>query len=356
MSASGFDHRQLCRQRSDQGGGIEPQRPWTLHAAAVSGERREIAGARRAAQLLRGRRGLAAAAGPQHQRRGLGLRGAADLRAPCGQQRRVYAVDLPGFGFSDRSRRGPTTVRLYSDAVHDMLDVIAAETGGQPVDALAVSLGCEFLARAAVERPERFRTLAAGHTHRLQPRPSGRLHGPPGIDPRGPGPLPALHLPALEPGLLRPAREPAAASATSCRRPSARSEIDEGLLDYDYLTTHQPGARHAPYAFVSGRLFSRDIRTVYERLDACRSGCRTARAATSGTSARPVGGARGRTGGCSRSTTGRPAAFRAAGRVPGGLRAVPRPRLPHDVTACYERLLRPGRARRGQTREETEAW
>jgi hypothetical protein len=40
----------------------------------------------------------------------------------------------------------------------------------------------------------------------------------------------------------------------------------EALLDYDYLTTHQPGAKNAPYAFVSGRLFSRDIRDVYERL------------------------------------------------------------------------------------------
>ena len=35
--------------------------------------------------------------------------------------------------------------------------------------------------------------------------------------------------------------------------------IDQGLLDYDYLTTHQPGAQHAPYYFVSGYLFSQDI-------------------------------------------------------------------------------------------------
>ena len=26
-------------------------------------------------------------------------------------------------------------------------------------------------------------------------------------------------------------------------------DIDEGLLEYDYLTTHQPGAQHAPYYF-----------------------------------------------------------------------------------------------------------
>jgi hypothetical protein len=39
------------------------------------------------------------------------------------------------------------------------------------------------------------------------------------------------------------------------------------LLEYDYLTTHQSGAQHAPYAFVSGFLFSRDIRRIYRSLE-----------------------------------------------------------------------------------------
>ncbi|MGD9769852.1 MAG: alpha/beta hydrolase, partial [Pseudolabrys sp.] len=42
--------------------------------------------------------------------------------------------------------------------------------------------------------------------------------------------------------------------------------IDEGLFKYDYLTTHQPGAQHAPYYFVSGFLFSKDIRRIYHSL------------------------------------------------------------------------------------------
>ena len=38
-------------------------------------------------------------------------------------------------------------------------------------------------------------------------------------------------------------------------------------MDYDYATSHQPGARHAPLSFIAGKLFSPDIRTaVYERL------------------------------------------------------------------------------------------
>lgn len=75
------------------------------------------------------------------------------------ESRHVYAVDFPGFGFSDRSDRAYTP-RLYTDAILDMLDVIAEDHAETPVDALAVSLGCEFLGRAAVEQPQRFCTLA----------------------------------------------------------------------------------------------------------------------------------------------------------------------------------------------------
>ncbi len=50
------------------------------------------------------------------------------------------------------------------------------------------------------------------------------------------------------------------------RKTFGSDNYDEGLAAYDYLTSHQPGAKNAPYAFVSGRLFSKDIRTIYERL------------------------------------------------------------------------------------------
>ncbi len=145
-----------------------------------------------------------------------------------------------------------------------MLDVIAAEMGSQKVDALAVSLSSEFLARAAVERPERFRTLALVTPTGFS-RASGRLHGPPGSTREVPGLYRLFTFPLWSRGFY----------SLLTSRPSIRfflkktfgsDRIDEGLLDYDYLTTHQPGARHAPYAFVSGRLFSRDVRTLYERL------------------------------------------------------------------------------------------
>lgn len=38
------------------------------------------------------------------------------------------------------------------------------------------------------------------------------------------------------------------------------------MLEYDYVTTHQPDAHHAPFAFLSGLSFSADIERVYEAL------------------------------------------------------------------------------------------
>ena len=42
--------------------------------------------------------------------------------------------------------------------------------------------------------------------------------------------------------------------------------IDESLARYCALTASQPNAMYAPLAFLSARLFSRDIRKIYEAL------------------------------------------------------------------------------------------
>ena len=72
------------------------------------------------------------------------------------RSRRVYAPDLPGYGFSDRSPRR-YDIPLFCDAIRDLLAVIAADHGKQPVDALGLSLSAEFLARVAADEPARFR-------------------------------------------------------------------------------------------------------------------------------------------------------------------------------------------------------
>ena len=178
------------------------------------------------------------------------------------QSRIVYALDLPGFGHSERGKRA-YSVRLMTDAIHAACNRIEARHGGAPFDALAVSLSCEFLARAIVEQPRHIRSAAlispTGFT--VKPRGAGR--------PGGTRAKPWLHhifeQPLWSGGLWK-----ALVSHRSIRfflkKTWGSANIDEGLAAYDYLTTHQPGAQHAPYYFVSGYLFSDDILDVYRAM------------------------------------------------------------------------------------------
>lgn len=176
---------------------------------------------------------------------------------------RVYAVDLPGYGFSDRSPRHYDAA-LFCDAIRDMLDVIEADVGTGPVDALALSLSAEFLARVAVEQPRRFGRLSLITPTGFRAG-SDKLRAPPGTSRELPGLHRALTFPLWRNGLYG-----ALVSRASIRyflkRTFGSDKVDEGLVDYAWRTTHQPGAMHAPYAFLSGRLFSADIRQVYEQL------------------------------------------------------------------------------------------
>ncbi|MCX7891303.1 MAG: alpha/beta hydrolase [Burkholderiales bacterium] len=176
--------------------------------------------------------------------------------------RPVYAPDLPGFGFSDRSDR-EYTPRLMTDAVHAVREEITRAHGPGPVDALAVSLGCEFLARAAVETPAGFASLALVS-------PTGFDGGAPRLGPEGshrgmPWLRAAFTFPLWSEAFFR-----ALTSRASIRFFLAKTwgsaAIDAGLAEYDWLTARQPGARHAPYFFVSGFLFSNDSGRVYRSL------------------------------------------------------------------------------------------
>ena len=176
---------------------------------------------------------------------------------------RCYAPDLPGYGFSDRSDRR-YDIALFCDAVRDVLDVIETDCGAAPVDALGLSLSAEFLARVAVEAPSRFRSLTLVTPTGFR-RGSAKMRAPAGTSREIPGLHSALTFPPWRGPLYR-----ALVSRASIRyflkRTFGSEAVEEGLVDYAWRTTHQPGAQHAPYAFLSGRLFSADIRALYERL------------------------------------------------------------------------------------------
>ncbi|MGZ3638888.1 MAG: alpha/beta fold hydrolase [Ktedonobacterales bacterium] len=177
-------------------------------------------------------------------------------------QRPVYALDLPGFGFSERSDR-VYSPQLYTEALLDLLRDIESRQGA--ADVIALSLGSEFAARAAQQQPELVRSLTlispSGLTARTEKNRSERA----GASPVGTW----LHRLFLFP-LWSQALYDLLASRPSIRyflKKSFVGEPDRELAAYDYATAHQPGARFAPFTFVSGQLFSPDIReSVYERL------------------------------------------------------------------------------------------
>jgi pimeloyl-ACP methyl ester carboxylesterase len=180
------------------------------------------------------------------------------------ESRRVYALDLPGFGFSDRSPRNYTP-RLFGDAVLDILGEIERDTGSAPVDALALSLGSEFLARAAVEQPERFRSLALVTPTGL--RHGDRFYGPPGSTRGSPGVREFFAFRLWGRPFFDLLNSRASQRYFLKQTFGSYEAVDKGLLDYDYLTAHQPDAEQAPFAFISGMLFSADINRIYESLD-----------------------------------------------------------------------------------------
>jgi pimeloyl-ACP methyl ester carboxylesterase len=172
--------------------------------------------------------------------------------------RPVWALDLPGFGFSQRSDR-VYSPELYTNAI---LDLLATQVG-EPADVVALSLGCEFAARAALARPNLVRSLAlispsgfgAGdHARQDGDSSAGRL---------------AHRL--LSFPLWAQALFDLIATRRSIRfylKQSFFGPVEQGLVDYAYLTSHQPGARHAPLYFLSGQLFTPQVReTVYARVN-----------------------------------------------------------------------------------------
>ncbi|MCJ2093502.1 alpha/beta hydrolase [Methylobacterium sp. J-072] len=178
------------------------------------------------------------------------------------RSRPVYALDLPGFGFSERSRRRYTP-RLMVEAINAVVAEIRRRHRGGAIDAMALSLSCSYLARAALERPDDYRSLG--------------LISPTGFDARlsGDGPPDGHRGRDTVRDLLdrKPFGRPLFDALAS--RPSMRfflqktfgsRDIDEGLFAYDYASAHQPGAEHAPYCFISGHLFPTDSTRLYEEL------------------------------------------------------------------------------------------
>lgn len=178
------------------------------------------------------------------------------------ESRKAQALDLPGYGLSQRA---PIvyTVRMMTDAVIAAAHDAFKKNGGQPIDALALSLSTEFLARAAAEQPHLFNRLVmvsptGFRGMRALRGQAGSTRYMPLLDRvlRGPGWGGALFRGLTRPSVIR----------YFLKRTWGSESIDETLWAYDVLTTRQPNAEHAPLSFLSGGLFSADIHAVYDQL------------------------------------------------------------------------------------------
>jgi len=168
-------------------------------------------------------------------------------------RRPVFAPELPGFGFSDRSDR-PYSPDLFASAIREFLVQVVRG----PADLVAFSLSSEFASRASLASPTSIRSLVflspTGFSKRSLPTGdlSRRVHR-------------ALSLQGLSQGLF----------GLLTSKPSIRyflgqafvGETPAEMVDYAYATAHQPGARFAPLYFLSGQLFTpQAVDQLYARL------------------------------------------------------------------------------------------
>jgi pimeloyl-ACP methyl ester carboxylesterase len=165
-------------------------------------------------------------------------------------QRPVYALDLPGFGLSPRVDR-VYSPRLYTDVIIEFLELEI----GQSADVVALSLGSEFAARAASERPDLIASLV--------------LLSPTGVDGEqqqiNEGLYDLLSFPLWSQAFYDALTLPRIIRAFL--EPSFAGPVDEGLVEYDVRAANEPGARFAPLYFVGGRLDSADIYSIYQQLE-----------------------------------------------------------------------------------------
>jgi pimeloyl-ACP methyl ester carboxylesterase len=174
-------------------------------------------------------------------------------------RRPVWALDLPGYGMSNRLERDYTP-QLFADAIVEFVEQV-----GEPADVVGLSLGCEFVARAALARPDLFHSLVSISPSGLGSAGSGRASQ----KTEATGLAEGLHQTLAFP-LWGRALFDLIASRRSIEfflRKSFEGPITPGFVDYGYATAHQPGAEHVPLRFIAGTLFTPNAAGVlYERV------------------------------------------------------------------------------------------
>jgi len=174
---------------------------------------------------------------------------------PLARDFRVYALDLLGFGYSDKPANAPYSAELYVGLISDFL----REVVGRPAGVVAHTLSAAFAVRAADEHPGLVSSLVL-----VSPTGADHLSARPGMT--GAAFYGLLHSPVLGTSFYN--------AVTSERgvRDYARKQLfyerrfaTPRLVAHYYAVSHLPGAQYAATAFISGYL-NTDIREPFARL------------------------------------------------------------------------------------------
>jgi len=175
---------------------------------------------------------------------------------PLSETFRVYAIDLLGFGLSDKPAGAAYSTELYVELISDFL----REVVQGPANIVASGLGASYSIRVADEHPELVNALI--------------LNSPVGYaNPNArPGMTGAAFYGLLQSPVLGTSFYNVMASERSIRDYARRSlfydyrRITNRLVSNLYASSHQPGAQHAMAAYISGYL-NADISVPFSRLD-----------------------------------------------------------------------------------------
>lgn len=175
-------------------------------------------------------------------------------------KRPVYAIDLPGFG---NSQKGPRlySPALYQAAISDFIKNLI-ET---PVDIISLSLSSEFVTLASLESPELIRSIImispTGFSLSIEQGMKNRKRN--------------VSLQNLIYSLLSVPLWSRAIFDIIASRPSISfflqksfvNQIPSGMVETAYALAHQPGAHCAPIAFLSGKLFTNQVKeNVFDQI------------------------------------------------------------------------------------------
>ncbi|HYE14770.1 MAG TPA: alpha/beta fold hydrolase [Pyrinomonadaceae bacterium] len=174
---------------------------------------------------------------------------------PISRDLRAYAIDLLGFGYSDKPPTAPYSSDLYVELISDFL----RERVGRPAAIVAHTLSAAFAVRVADESPELVSSLVL-----VSPTGASSLSARPGM--AGAAFYGLLHSPVLGTSFYN------AVTSERSIRDYARKQLfyqkrfaTPRLVAHYYAVSHLPGAQHAATAFISGYM-NTDIREAFARL------------------------------------------------------------------------------------------